>query len=233
MNLTFAVGDLHGADDLFERGLVAIARHAAGAAPGARTVVFLGDYVDRGPGSRPILERLMAGPPAGWQWICLKGNHEDMMAGALDGTKDVGHWLDNGGDATLRSFGATEVEDGIWRADRLPATLVPWLEALPTFATDRHRVFVHASVHPRVPLEKQSSHDLLWLRRSNRLGHAERYVVHGHTPNPDGPVVDGQSINLDTLAWHTGRLVVAVFDDDREGGPIDFIEIRRDASFTM
>ena len=80
---------------------------------------------------------------------------------------------------------------------------------------------------PGLALDDQDVHDLLWSRARNHLGHEGRFVVHGHTPHPDGPVRDGQSLNLDTLAWRTGRLVVGVFDDAQAGGPIDLIDVRR------
>lgn len=225
MNLTYAVADLHGANDLLELALAAIHEHAAAAPAAGRAVVFLGDYVDRGPGSRQIIERLIAGPPEGWRWNCLKGNHEDMMVETLRKPLHPEWWLQNGGTATLCSYG--HPTSGSYDMDVVPLDHVTWMENLPSLATDTHRVFVHAGVDPTIPLADQLEHDLLWSRSSNALGHGGRFVVHGHTPRPNGPVTDGQSINLDTYAWETGRLVVGVFDDDRAGGPVDLFEVRR------
>ncbi|MFG1479841.1 metallophosphoesterase [Xanthobacter sp. V4C-4] len=102
MSLTFAIADLHGRADLLEAALAAIeARVASG------TVVFLGDDVDRGPKSKQVIARLVAGPSQGWEWVCLRGNHEEMMLRALTGCEAVfierKLWMSNGGDATLRS----------------------------------------------------------------------------------------------------------------------------------
>ena len=226
MDLTYAIADLHGSHDLLESALAAIARHGATQAAGQRSAVFLGDYVDRGPGSRAILDRLMAGPPEGWRWLCLKGNHEQIMTDVCDGRAPLHWWIDNGGDATLRSFGLPPDA----RAQMgLPRDHLDWIRDLPPIAADPHRVFVHAGVDPTRPLSEQDEHHLLWSRERNRLGHQGRFVVHGHTPHADGPVADGHSLNLDTYAWATGRLVVAVFDDARPGGPSRLIEVLRPA----
>lgn len=228
LNLTYAIADLHGADNLMELALSAIDRHAAAAPAGTRTVVFLGDYVDRGPGSRQIIERLMAGPAEGWRWLCLKGNHEDIMLAAWHGHIGASYWREVGGIETLVSYGSNAwITDEIRQA--VPFEHITWMRTLPTIAVDRHRVFVHAGIDPMRPLDDQDEQTLLWSRQTNRFGHQGRFVVHGHTPHKKGPVTDGQSIDLDTKAWETGRLVVGVFDDDQAGGPIDFIEVRREA----
>ncbi len=91
---------------------------------------------------------------------------------------------------------------------------------------DQHRVFVHAGVDPAVPLNKQDEEHLLWSRDQTTLGHGRRHVVHGHTPEENGPIISEGRTNLDTLAWATGRLVIGVFDDDRPGGPIELLQVQ-------
>ncbi|MCW6507733.1 metallophosphoesterase family protein [Lichenifustis flavocetrariae] len=220
-NVTYAIADLHGAFDLIELAMAQIERHAEAASAGSRTLIFLGDYIDRGSRSREIIERLMAGPRDGWRWVCLKGNHEAMMIEALRDPLDEELWIENGGEATLMSYS----DD--WLPGQVPDSHLAWVESLPLLHADQHRVFVHAAVDPTRPLDAQDEHALMWSRTGNALGHGDRFVVHGHTPHPQGPVRDGNSINLDTLAWKTGRLVVGVFDDDRAGGPVDLIEVLR------
>jgi serine/threonine protein phosphatase 1 len=224
MDLTYVVADLHGSYDLLERALADLQANGDARGVGDRTAVFLGDYVDRGPQSREVIERLMAGPPPGWRWLCLKGNHEEIVLDAHDDQRAMPWWIGNGGGATLRSF-HLDPEDGT--AARLPPAHLAWMRALPPLAVDRHRVFVHAGINVALRLDEQVEHDLLWSRARNNLGHDGRFVVHGHTPHPHGPVTDGNSINLDTLAWSTGRLVVGVFDDARPGGPVELIEVLR------
>ena len=217
-NLTFAIADLHGRFDLLQDALVAIDAYAEGHAPAH--VVFLGDYVDRGPESRQIIERLRAGPRGDATWVCLKGNHEDMMMRASRDPSLMDWWTGNGGDKTLASYHGSTIS---------PDTHIAWIEALPHIHVDRHRVFVHAGVDPAVPLETQADRVLMWKRYAAGFseGHGDRHVVHGHHPSENGPRLFAGRTALDTLAWRTGRLVVAVFDDELPGGPIDFIAVRR------
>lgn len=209
---TFAIADLHGRLDLLDSALARIGREGA---PGG-TVVFLGDYIDRGPDSGPVLDRLMAGPPdTNWRWICLSGNHEAMMVEAIE-TGDAAQWLRNGGAEALRSFGG-----------RVSREHLMWCRSLKRLHADRHRVFVHAAVDPKRPLDRQSDAVLLWsrYRRKDDEGYKGMHVVHGHTPDPEGPLLLSRRTNLDTGAVFTGRLVVGAFDDAAPGGPRELIEI--------
>ena len=214
MSRTYAVPDLHGRFDLLEVALGKIGRQAEG------TVVFLGDYIDRGPESRQIVERLMAGPAPGWRWICLKGNHEDMMVTALAEPAQRDWWLDNGGSATVLSYGGF---------GRIPAPHLRWMASRPTMHADRYRIFVHAGIDPALPVDRQSDQTLLWKRwqRDEDCRYPRGHIVHGHTPYRDGPVCLAGRTNLDCLAVMTGRLVIGVFDDGIPGGPIDLVEVVR------
>lgn len=224
MAFTFAIGDLHGRFDLLEAALAAIETRAAGG-----TIVFLGDYVDRGPQSRQVIERLMAGPPPGWQWICLMGNHEAMLVEFLKFPQiGMPRFIANGGLATLASYGAAA-----WDPDALPpipAAHVAWLAGLPLMHVDLHRIYVHAAIDRWRPLHRQREQTLLWdlYPDNDEGGHGDFHVVHGHHQVPAGPVLKKHRTNIDTLAWRTGRLVVAVFEDARPGGPVEFIEVGRD-----
>lgn len=217
---TFAIADLHGRFDLLERALSAIESAAV-----SGTVVFLGDYVDRGMESRKVVERLMAGPPPGWDWITLKGNHEDMMVECLRGRAPLDWWLSNGGAQTLISYGQ-RIGD---LADPavVPTEHVEWLDSLPLLFVNENRVFVHAGVDPTVSLANQSVKTVLWMLYPDGFaeGHGGRHVVHGHHPFADGPLLLPGRTDLDTLAWYTGRLVVGVFDDEVPGGPTNLIEV--------
>lgn len=213
--LTFAVPDLHGRADLLDEALGRIGSRAGG----PTTIVFLGDYVGKGGDTCGVLSRLIAGPDDGSRWICLKGNHEAMMLDALDGRAPLAPWLAKGGTAILESY---------------PDRIVPpehrrWLRDLPNIHVDERRVFVHAGVDPGRPLDAQDPRDLLWKRYDDEdgQGHGERFVVHGHRPSVDGPRLFAQRIDLDTLAWATGRLVVGVFENRRTGPPVELLEVGR------
>src|SRR5947208_3079344 len=97
---TFAITDIHGRFDLLRRALDGITRITKKA-----NVIFLGDYIDRGPDSARVLKTLMHGPTRdGDVWTCLKGNHEDMMVHAVAKPRDIPYWTRNGGETTLKSY---------------------------------------------------------------------------------------------------------------------------------
>jgi serine/threonine protein phosphatase 1 len=214
MNLTYVIPDIHGRDDLLSEGLAAISGRGE-----AGIIVTIGDYVDKGPASRQVIERLLSGVAEGWSLVTLKGNHDAMMADALRDPSKVASWIEKGGDAALASYGGD--------AAAVPPSHRTWLGGLLLMHVDRHRVYVHAGVDPSLPLDQQSEATLLWKRYPKGFsgGHGERHVVHGHDNFPEGPLLYEGRSNLDTLAWRTGRLVIGVFDDDRPGGPIDFIVV--------
>lgn len=226
---TYAVGDVHGRRDLLELAFEAIAAHA-GARP--HRVVMLGDYVDRGPDSAGVIERLMRRARAG-DLVCLKGNHEDMMLRAVAGEDGaLRSWLWNGGQETLKSYGA-RTDDDLRRA--IPAAHLRWFAALPLTAADPYRVFVHAGLEPEVPLDAQDEARLLWIRGPFLAASAEAFaahIVHGHTPQWEGkpdagePELLGHRTNLDTGAWATGVLTAGLFDARTPGGPVEVLSIR-------
>lgn len=222
MSLTYAIADLHGRLDLLERALDMIAHHSAGM---PSTVVTLGDYVDRGPDSRQVIERLMGWRSENVTLVSLKGNHEAMMWQVCNNLADLDWWVANGGEETLKSYGMASQVDFDRRI--VPKSHLEWISGLGLMHVDQHRVFVHAAVDPKTPLDQQTEQTLLWKRYPEGFngGHGHRHVVHGHHANPAAPVVTSGKTNLDGFAWKTGRLVVGVFEDDRPGDASDFIEI--------
>ncbi|MBY3225495.1 serine/threonine protein phosphatase [Rhizobium laguerreae] len=212
MRYTFAIGDIHGCIDPLNRMIDRIEAYAS-----EGTVVFVGDYVDRGPDSKSVLDRIIAGPSDPWRWICLKGNHEDMMVAAYADGQSRAVWLGNGGLETEISYGGRVLPQHLqWATDR------------PLMHVDRHRIFVHAGVDPQIPLDRQSQDDLLWMRFPvDQPGeYWGKHLVHGHTPSMSNPMTTGNRTNIDSGCVFGGKLSCAVFDDDVAGGPIDFIEVR-------
>lgn len=221
MQRTYAIPDIHGRLDLLERAIERIAHHAAGH---RGTVVTLGDYIDRGPSSRQVIERLMAWKLSDFDMINLRGNHEAIMLAVCNAQAELEWWIKNGGGATLNSYGEPAVAPNL---RNLAASHLDWIQSLPLLHADQHRVFVHAAVDPGAPLNAQNEEALLWRRYPKGLdrGHGSRYVVHGHDADPQGPFIGKHRANLDTLAWATGKLIVAVFDDARPGGPAEVLDI--------
>jgi serine/threonine protein phosphatase 1 len=226
---TYAIGDVHGRLDLVKSALTRISAHARQT---AWRVVFLGDYVDRGPQSRAVVELLMEQQRTG-RVICLKGNHEALMLEAVTTSERsaLRQWLDNGGDETLRSYGLTPDTEGF---DAIPSGHIRWMSGLPLTTADPHRIYVHAGLLPRTATHRQSEQALLWIRERFLKGAAEDFeahVVHGHTPvwagkpDPSFPELLAHRTNLDSAAFTTGVLTVGVFDAEIPGGPVEVLRI--------
>ena len=233
-DLIFAIGDIHGRLDLTTAALEAIEERAAAAE--SFRVIFLGDYVDRGPESRGVVE-LMMKLSRDHRYVCLKGNHEAMMLLCLSGgtTDDYGHWMDNGGRQTIESYGAQDWDDAI---AAVPAEHLRWMRSLPLTSGDGHRIYVHAGLMPGAPFDRQTEQSCLWIRERFLKAHAHQFdghIVHGHTPQwagkpqPGEPELLSHRTNLDLAAYSTGRLCVGVFDADRPGGPVEMIMVERES----
>jgi serine/threonine protein phosphatase 1 len=219
MQRTYTFGDIHGCLDKLA-GLVRQCQLDAGDAPSK--FVFLGDYIDRGPDSRGVVEfliKLQSQKPT--QIICLAGNHEELALAARHGGVYENNWLRNGGGETLRSYDITAAGD-------LPPKHIVWFDALPTHHDDGRRFFVHAGINPDRPLNQQDPHDLLWIREPFLSDERDygRLVVHGHSPLRTGiPDQRPNRLNLDTAAVLGGPLTAAVFDD-KQTEPIRFLQAK-------
>ena len=223
--LTCAIGDVHGRIGKLEALLDRCARFCAGRPV---RLVFVGDYVDRGPGSRAVVQLLMdlaQRDPA--DVVCLAGNHEALLLGAADGTLEslpgrptLADWVggNGGGAATLASYGVTLAGD-------LPPEHLAWMRALPLSHDDGLRFFAHAGVRPGHTLDLQVKEDLMWIREPflSYSGTFERLIVHGHTPVAARvPDLRANRLNIDTGAGYDGPLTAAVFDG-RSRDPIAFL----------
>ncbi len=217
MSLTYVIPDIHGRNDLLCDGLAEIAVHSKGK---ASVIVTIGDYVDKGPESKAVVDRLRSGVGEGFRLVALKGNHDALMVQALRDPSKMAAWIAKGGDAALASYGGDPAA--------VPQTHIDWLDGLRLVHVDAHRLYVHAGVDPEIPLDRQVEATLLWKRYPKGFpdGIGKLHVVHGHDNCPDGPLLYEGRTNLDTLAWRTGRLTIGVFDDDGSGGPVDVIVIK-------
>lgn len=215
----YAIGDVHGRLDLLEDLEAMIVRHAARHPGGRRVLVFVGDYIDRGYESRRVVDRLIAGPPEGFERVCLRGNHEDFLLQFLTEGRDAEMWLANGGRETLMSYGVAVPPGGrldlqalrVELAEAIPAEHLAFFEGLGLIHYEGDYAFVHAGVRPGVPLDEQDAHDLMWIRDTFLDANDDwgRVVVHGHTPTP-APQVRANRIGIDTGAYATGRLTCLV-----------------------
>ena len=219
--ILYAIGDIHGRADCLQRAhrLIDVDRQLVGHGRPS-TEIYLGDYIDRGPSSKRVVDLLIARRQS-TATIFLRGNHEIMMTGVLEGQMSLDSWRPFGGTATLLSYGFTRDEqrhDGRW-TEAMQARIAPAHRAFFAELTDYHQhenyCFVHAGVRPDCALAAQSPDDLAWIRNDflNHRGDFGFVVVHGHTPVDD---IDfrGNRINIDTGAYNTGRLTVLKIDED-------------------
>lgn len=216
----YAIGDVHGRADLLARVFDRIDADRERSDAASSLEVFLGDYIDRGPHSREVLDLLIARERAG-RAVCLLGNHEDMLLKALENPQLMPDWLATGGRETLISYGVAP--SPVKSVFALHAELA---EALP----DEHRAFLrrlspsfelgdyffaHAGIDPDFPFDQQRTEDLLWIRNRflDHRGPLSKVVVHGHTP-ATRPEIGPYRINIDTGAYITGTLTCLVLEDD-------------------
>lgn len=216
--VVWAVGDIHGRLDLLSPLVDAMEADLHGSGAERKVVIFLGDYIDRGPDSRGVL-RLLAGlsPSQGIEWRFLKGNHEQAMLDFLDEPSSGARWCEYGGDRALQSYGLripelahrTEAWARVAADLRHKLTKVErdFLEGLELSVTEGDYFFAHAGARPGVLLDRQSDEDLMWIRQTflDSQRAFERVVVHGHTPAPRVHA-DHRRIGVDTKAYDSGVL---------------------------
>ena len=212
----YAVGDIHGRADLLDELIALIEADEQTRGPAETTLIFLGDIVDRGPGSAAVIDRLRALRAVRHDVRFLLGNHEEIFLGALDGEpKALRLFCRIGGRETVLSYGMDAAE-----YERLDYEEL--VQRLETLVPDEHRdflngfedmivigdyAFVHAGVRPDTPLDLQRTADLRWIR-DPVLDHRtalEKTIVHGHTMT-DEIERRGHRIGIDTGAYASGRL---------------------------
>jgi serine/threonine protein phosphatase 1 len=219
----YAIGDIHGRADLLDQVLERIDADLS-ASPVRRAVhVLLGDYIDRGPASRDVLDRLIARGRS-HETVCLKGNHEVFATEFLRKPLMLDEWRRYGGLETLISYGVApsiagdptehaSLAEAFARA--LPAEHRAWLAALRPCFVCGDFFFAHAGVRPGVPLARQNEQDLMRIREEFLVYEEDfgKVVVHGHTP-VGAPDIRANRINIDTGAFATGRLTCLAIERD-------------------
>ncbi|MBN8902484.1 MAG: metallophosphoesterase [Rhodospirillales bacterium] len=213
----YAIGDVHGCAAALATLHAAIADDLAARPVTAAILVHLGDYIDLGPDSADVIERLLAPAPAPrLRVVNLLGDHERMLLQAIGGDRAAAtDWLHAGGRATLASWGLDPDLPREGWADAVPAAHLAFLRALAPFHREGDYLFVHAGIRPNVPLDAQTVDDMVTIRQpflwtSQPLGVV---VVHGHTASP-AVAMEEHRIGLDTGAGTGGKLTCAVLEDD-------------------
>jgi len=225
----YAIGDVHGRFDLLKKLLEMIQEDGASNQRGENILVMLGDYIDRGADSKAVIELLSMPAPDGFDIICLKGNHEEML---LQFLKNTGHpfvWLKNGGRETLKSYGldikalsVSSIPQAAIEQARtdlravFPGSHMEFLTALDMVHYEGDYLFVHAGVRPGVALSEQNERDLIWIRKEFLHSKEDfgKIIVHGHSIT-DQPMIADNRIGIDTGAWRSGVLSCLVLEGDK------------------
>jgi serine/threonine protein phosphatase 1 len=188
------------------------------------TIIYLGDYVDRGPDSRGVLDLVVRHRFDRVEAVHLLGNHEQSLLGFLEKPETGASWMYYGGDATLASYGIAvdpmaprtkELLTGFAQAlkQAMPAEHLAFLQSLALSYENGDYLFVHAGIDPKRPLDKQDKQDLIWIR-DGFTGSAKfhgKVVVHGHTIAAE-PVIRPNRIGIDTGAYVSGKLTCLVLE---------------------
>ncbi len=221
----FVVGDIHGCHILLTQIQKKILNKLNNT-NGKKLLIYLGDYIDRGPKIKETIQALLDFQPNNFQQIFLLGNHEQMMLDFINNVPDsLSLWILNGGQETLSSYGIK------WRSffnnkiksnkfirdelvDNIPKEHLQFFNNLVLSYQWCEYFFVHAGIDPDVPLDKQDKNTLIWQRGRKFLVNIntfEKIVVHGHTPKPEIENLTNR-INLDTGAFYTGILSCLIID---------------------
>lgn len=219
----YAIGDVHGRLDLLAVMHRAIAAEIARDGVADWRIVHLGDYVDRGPDSRGVIDFLIDKRERDARNLCLGGNHEQGLLDFLEMPSATSLFVRFGGIETARSYGVDLSAGRIGAGPigqghaalsaAIPPSHIEFLLSLPRSITFGDFFFCHAGIRPGTPLERQDPHDLVWIR-DEFLAHTglyEKVIVHGHTP---GSVADirPNRVNLDSFACGSGTLSALAVD---------------------
>lgn len=227
----YAIGDVHGRHDLLAAMHRRIESELEYAPSSDWRIIHLGDYVDRGPDSRSVIDFLIEAQKRDPRNVMLAGNHDiGMLEFLADGSPD-GLFMNYGGVQTAQSYGVDFTRDAhvLGKAEAVrrghmalmkavPRSHADFLRSLPFSVTFGDFFFCHAGIRPGVPLDRQNRQDLIWIRDAfhDHPGLFAKVIVHGHTPVPEAEVMANR-VNVDTLAWNSGTLsALAIHGGDKQ-----------------
>src|SRR4051812_2357866 len=209
----YAIGDVHGRADLLHEAIARIEEDLARRPADHAIEVYLGDYIDRGPDSKGVID-LLTVRLVHHRAVCLRGNHEAVLEAFLQDPGYFQWWRQLGALQTLASYGvfprpgasaAVDAREALVAS--FPRTHALFLQCLRDSFCCGDFLFVHAGIRPGIPIERQTVEDLHWIR-DEFLGSEQHHgmlIVHGHTPVPH-PDIRHNRINIDTGAWRSGTL---------------------------
>jgi len=201
MEKIFAIGDIHGCISPLDKLMAQLDIDAS-----QDTLIFVGDYIDRGPDSKGVIDAILDIRKNIGDVVCLTGNHEDMFLNYCLDRRNENLYMSNGGMRTLASYGFSPegTEELI-----LPPSHREFFTGLRTYHETDDYIFVHAGLRPGIPLDRQDREDLMWIRFEfiNSPYDFGKTVVYGHTPvSLNKPLIDKNKICIDTGAVYGGKL---------------------------
>jgi serine/threonine protein phosphatase 1 len=221
----YAIGDIHGRDDLLAPLLAQIEADAETSTARRKILVFLGDLIDRGPASREVIERCMALANGPFECIFLCGNHEQLLLDVWAGKSGaISTFHRAGARATLISYGVDPDDYDRWdfaelqRQTRMviPPSHIEFIRLFPYFYQNGDYLFVHAGIRPDVALAAQRREDMIWIRQdftASGVNHG-LMVVHGHSMSTDVELRSNR-IGIDTGAYASDVLTSIVIEGDQ------------------
>jgi serine/threonine protein phosphatase 1 len=223
----YAIGDVHGRLDLLAAMHRSIQAELEQEPSSDWRIIHLGDYVDRGPDSKGVIDFLIEAQKSDPRHLMLAGNHDIGFLDFLGAPDPDGLFIRYGGIQTAQSYGVTLAGGSTWfgnaeaglsqghaaLVEAVPQSHVDLLRSLPFSVTFGDFFFCHAGIRPGIPLQQQSPQDLIWIRDvfHDHAGLYPKIVVHGHTPVPAAEVMANR-VNVDTLAWQSGKLTALAVD---------------------
>jgi serine/threonine protein phosphatase 1 len=189
----YAIGDIHGClnalQTIFNLNVI----------KNNDTVVFLGDYIDRGPDSKGVIDWLIKNKNH-FHFEFILGNHEIMMSAAKQSPEMLIEWLQNGGDSTLESY---KINNDLRWADKIPETHWEFIENCRSYLEIDNYIFVHAGLEKGKDLNEQNKHHLFWKKYEIPEEYdPNRKVICGHTSRKNGEIANfGHTICIDTYAY--------------------------------
>lgn len=222
-NRYYCFPDIHGSIDVLNKAIEFVYRQN----PEGGKIIFLGDYIDRGPDNLGVVTTVM-NPPKNWEFICLLGNHEQMF---VQSYMDRTQFYDVKAARDLAEFKQDEfvmyehVHQGIDRS------IIEWMRNLKVCHIEDKNVFAHANYEDTMSPEDQNVNNCVWSRMSDheRFWNDKQglYLTHGHTPRKHAPVKSLNRVNLDAGAVFYGRYVIGEYWKDIQG-PVEFHEFFSD-----
>lgn len=209
--------DIHGCSNLLKEALSFVYNEN----PDGGKIIFLGDYIDRGPDNFGVLQIVM-NPPNGWEFVTLLGNHEEMFVQSYmhcSDFYDIRAAKDIAGIREDKFAKYDHIHQGIERS------IIEWMLNLKTCHIEDKNVFAHAFYDDTLTLEEQRANTCVWTRMDDWMAFPNDkqglYLTHGHTPRRAGPVQSPNRTNLDCGAVFYGRFVIAEYHKDIQG-PVAF-----------